>query len=36
VVERISTGLLAVSVGLRPIGDQMLHVAGIMAALEPG
>jgi len=36
VVERISTGLLAVSVGLRPIGDQMLHAAGIIAALEPG
>ena len=34
VVERTSTGLLAVSVGLQPIGDQMLHVADVIAAAE--
>jgi streptomycin 6-kinase len=35
VVERVSTGLLAVSVGLQPVGDQMLHAADVIAATKP-
>jgi streptomycin 6-kinase len=31
VVERVSTGLVAVSVGLRPVGDQMLEAADRIA-----
>ena len=34
VVERTSTGLLARSIGLQPIGDQMLNAADIIAAAE--
>jgi streptomycin 6-kinase len=36
VVERTSTGLLAASIGLQPIGDQMLHAADVIAAAESG
>lgn len=32
VVERLSPGLLATSIGLQPIGDQMVHAAGVIAA----
>jgi streptomycin 6-kinase len=31
VVERVSTGLLAVRIGLQPVGDQMLTVANFLA-----
>lgn len=31
VVERVSTGLLARSIGLQPVGDQMLHAADQIA-----
>jgi streptomycin 6-kinase len=31
VVERVSTGLLAIKIGLQPIGDQMLTVADYLA-----
>jgi streptomycin 6-kinase len=31
VVERVSTGLLATSIGLQPIGAQMLHAADVIA-----
>ncbi|GAA2510663.1 aminoglycoside phosphotransferase family protein [Winogradskya humida] len=34
VVERVSTGLLAVSIGLQPIGDQMLAAADAISALD--
>jgi streptomycin 6-kinase len=27
VIERLSTGLLAISIGLQPVGDQMVHAA---------
>lgn len=32
VVERVSTGLIAVEIGLQPVGDQMLRAADIIAA----
>jgi streptomycin 6-kinase len=35
VVERVSTGLLATSVGLQPVGEQMLRAADAIARLEP-
>jgi streptomycin 6-kinase len=35
VVERVSTGLLATSVGLQPIGEHMLRAADAIARLEP-
>jgi streptomycin 6-kinase len=31
VVERVSTGLLAVSIGLQPVGSQMLAAADAIA-----
>ena len=34
VVERVSTGLLATSVGLQPVGGQMLRAADAIARLE--
>jgi streptomycin 6-kinase len=34
VVERTSTGLLAASIGLQPIGDQMLHAADVIARTD--
>lgn len=36
VVERTSTGLLAASIGMQPVGDQMLHAANVIAAAETG
>jgi streptomycin 6-kinase len=35
VVERVSTGLLATSVGLQPVGEHMLRAADAIARLEP-
>jgi streptomycin 6-kinase len=32
VVERLSTGLLATSIGLQPVGGQMVHAAEVIAA----
>ncbi len=32
VIERLSTGLLATSIGLQPVGDQMVHAAEAIAA----
>jgi streptomycin 6-kinase len=34
VVERVSTGLLATSVGLQPVGEQMLRAADAIARLD--
>ena len=34
VVERVSTGLLATSIGLQPVGDQMLAAAEAISALS--
>jgi streptomycin 6-kinase len=31
VVERVSTGLLATSIGLQPVGGQMLRTAEVIA-----
>jgi streptomycin 6-kinase len=35
VVERVSTGLLATSIDVQPLGAQMLHAADSIAAAEP-